>query len=79
MMSHELILNKMNTLPPQKLVEVIDFIDFLAERENSKERAQRFSGIAEYAMANAGTDFDLDENLEQSGVENFLAIDREQK
>lgn len=75
MVSQELILRKINSLSPQKIVEVIDFIDFLAERENAEEKAKRFSMVAEYAMANGGTEFDLDENLEQAGVENLLAID----
>jgi hypothetical protein len=75
MISQDLILQKLNSLPPQKVDEVIDFIDFLAEKESTNEKTKRFSMVAEYALANGGTEFDLDENLEQAGIENLLAID----
>jgi hypothetical protein len=75
MMQQELILDKINTLSPPRISEVIDFIDFLSERENSRHKAERFSSIAEYAMANAGSQFDLDVSLEQAGIDSFLAID----
>ncbi len=55
MMSQEMILRKINSLSPQKMVEVVDFIDFLVERESSEEKQKRFSMVAEYAMANGGT------------------------
>lgn len=77
MVSEEMILQKINLLSPQKVNEVIDFIDFLAERENSEKKAKRFSMVAEYALANGGTEFDLDEDLEQAGIENLLITDEE--
>lgn len=75
MISQEMILHKINSLSPQKIVEVVDFIDFLAERENSEKKAKNFSMIAEYAMANGGTEYDLDFHLEQAGIENLLTVD----
>jgi hypothetical protein len=75
MMNQELILDKINTLSPPRISEVIDFIDFLSERENSHHKIERFSSIAEYAMANAGSLFDLDVSLEQAGIDSFLAIE----
>ncbi|MEK7724315.1 MAG: toxin-antitoxin system, antitoxin component, Xre family protein [Acidobacteriota bacterium] len=68
-------MHKINALSPNKLAEVIDFIDFLAERENSKVRAERFSQISNYAIQKGGTEFDLDNDLEQAALENLLAID----
>ena len=77
MIQQKLILNKINTLPPSKIAEVIDFIDFLAEREALNKRTERFSMIAEYAIENADTEFDFDADLEKSSVENLLAINEE--
>lgn len=77
MVSEEMILQKINLLSPQKVNEVIDFIDFLAERENSEKKVKRFSMVAEYALANGGTEFDLDKDLEKAGIENLLITNGE--
>ena len=36
MQARELLFEKIEQLPPQKVAEVIDFVDFLAEREERK-------------------------------------------
>jgi hypothetical protein len=36
MQVRELLFEKIEQLPPQKVAEVIDFVDFLAEREERK-------------------------------------------
>jgi hypothetical protein len=59
MLPQELILEKINGLPQYKLAEVIDFIDFLKEREIKQQKAERFQLISKFAKENAGTDFDL--------------------
>lgn len=71
----EIVSEKINALPPSKVAEVIDFIDFLAQREKSQQKAERYNLISQYAQENAGGEFDLDAELEQSGVENLLQID----
>ncbi|MCY7377566.1 MAG: DUF2281 domain-containing protein [Pyrinomonadaceae bacterium] len=36
MQARELLFEKIEQLPPQKIAEVINFVDFLAEREEKK-------------------------------------------
>lgn len=36
MQSRQLLFEKIEQLPPQKIAEVIDFVDFLSEREDRK-------------------------------------------
>lgn len=36
MQARELLFEKIEQLPPQKIAEVVDFVDFLAEREERK-------------------------------------------
>lgn len=36
MQARELLFEKIERLPPQKIAEVINFVDFLAEREEKK-------------------------------------------
>lgn len=36
MQARQLLFEKIELLPPQKMAEVIDFVDFLAEREERK-------------------------------------------
>ncbi len=36
MQARELLFEKIDQLPPQKIAEVINFVDFLAEREEKK-------------------------------------------
>jgi hypothetical protein len=75
MLPQEIILEKINDLPKNKLAEVIDFIDFLKEREK-KRKEERFQMISTFAKGNARTEFDIDLNLEKAGIENLLAIDK---
>ena len=46
MQARELLFEKIERLPPQKIAEVINFVDFLAEREEKKltEAATKLSG-----------------------------------
>lgn len=75
MLPQELILEKIEGLPPTKLAEVIDFIEFLKERENKVKKIERFQLISQFAQENAGTEFDINENLELASVEFLLASD----
>ena len=73
MIAEDILLRKVNALPPGKIDEVIDFVDSLTE--SSTWRAERTADIAAFAAEFAGTEFDLDEELEAAGVECLLAID----
>jgi hypothetical protein len=42
-----------------------------------RERRARHDAIAAYAAKTAGTEFDLDPELEQAGIDHLMAQDRE--
>lgn len=71
----QIVSEKINDLPPDKVAEVIDFIDFLAQKERFRHDAERFDLISQYAQENAGSELDLDPELEQAGAENLSALD----
>ncbi|MFN0279678.1 MAG: DUF2281 domain-containing protein [Pyrinomonadaceae bacterium] len=75
MIAEDILIQKINALPPDKIGEVIDFVDFLANRGTAGWRAERTAEIAAYASEFGGTEFDLDEDLEAAAGECLLAID----
>ena len=75
MIAEDILLRKVNALPPGKIDEVIDFVDFLASREATPFRAERTTSIATFAAEFGGTEFDLDVEFEATAVEALLAID----
>ena len=77
MVVEESLISKINTLPPSKISEVVDFVDFLTGRESNVWKAERSASIAAYASEFGGTEYDLDEALEAASVETLLAIDGE--
>ena len=75
MIAEEKLFQKINALPPDKIGEVIDFVDFLAGRDASSWKAERTAEIMAFAAEFGGTEFDLDEELEAAAVETLLAMD----
>jgi hypothetical protein len=75
MIAEEILIRKVNALPPGKIDEVIDFVDFLVSREATAWRAERTASIAEFAAQFGGTEFDIDEDLEAAAVDDLLAIE----
>jgi predicted transcriptional regulator len=73
-MQTEVLMEKIKGLPPEKIVEVEDFVDFLAQRSARQARQARHDAIAAYAAQHAGTDADLDVELEQAAVEHFFYV-----
>lgn len=72
--SEDLLVSSINSLPTAKREEVADFVEFLADRESNGNRG-RYAAIASYAVAFAGSEFDLDEDLELAGVDYLIALD----
>ena len=72
-MEHEL-LNKIKRLPHDRIAEVEAFIDSLS-RKPALDRAALDQAIREYAEKHAGTDADLDPDLEAAGIEHLLETD----
>ena len=72
-MQTESLMEKINSLPLEKLGEVEDFVDFLALREKTRNSQARHAQLAAYAAQFAGTEFDLNETLEQASLEHLLS------
>ena len=68
-MQTQTLFEKINSLPNEKIYEIEDFVDFLQEKLKRQEKEARFQAISEYAEKHAGTDADLDEELEQTSIE----------
>ncbi len=79
MISHEKLIEKINSLPRRRVQEVEDFVDFLANKDSSEDRTQRAERIAEFAREFGGSSWDLDPELEAAGIEALLAIDEDQR
>lgn len=75
----EALIEKIKGLPPDKISEVEDFVDFLFQRTTQQARRERHEAIAAYAEQFAGTEVDLDEDLENAAVESLLDIEGKQQ
>lgn len=66
------LIDKINNLPRERIAEVEDFVDFLAQRSSaaSEKRAEQ---IAVYAAEHAGSRFDLDPELEAAATKHLRA------
>ncbi len=67
-MQTEVLIEKINGLPAEKVIEVEDFVDFLKEKLARQTKESRYRAISEYAEKHAGSDADLDEELEQANL-----------
>jgi hypothetical protein len=67
-MHRETLIEKIKQLPPERIAEVEDFVDFIAERDAA---ASRHASIAAYAAEHAGSDVDLDPELEAAALEHL--------
>ena len=68
-MQTQILFEKISGLPTEKIYEVEDFVDFLREKLKRQTKDARAYAISQYAEQQAGSDADLDEELEQSSVE----------
>ena len=68
-MQNELLIEKINGLPPEKVAEVEAFVDFLQQKDKQDAAHRLADEIAAYAAAHAGTDADLDAELEGASIE----------
>ena len=67
-MQTEKLIEKIMSLPPERIAEVEDFVDFLAQRNAT---ASRHESIAAYAAEYGGTVADLDPELEAAALEHW--------
>lgn len=71
-MQNSVLIEKIRNLPPDIVNEVEDFVDFLTEKRNISARQKRHQKLTAFAEEYAGTDLDLDEELEAASVEYLL-------
>lgn len=69
-MQTETLIEKIKSLPPERISEVEDFVDFIAQRNAS---AARHASLAAYAAEHGGSDVDLDPELEAATLEHLRA------
>ena len=71
-MERQEIIEKIKRLPHDRLAEVDAFLDRLSR---TPSRAAIQQALREYALQYAGTDADLDPDLEAAGIEHLLKTD----
>jgi hypothetical protein len=76
-MQPETLITKIQTLPPERVAEVEDFVEFLAHRERLAKLRLRDEALAAYVAQWAGTENDLDPALEQAGIDCWLAAEED--
>ena len=69
-MQTETLIEKIKQLPPERISEVEDFVDFIAGRNAT---AARHESIAAYAAQYGGTVADLDPDMEAAALEHLSA------
>jgi hypothetical protein len=66
------LIKKIKRLPPASVAEVEDFVDSLARREGILDRRRLHQSLADYAIQHAGTNADLDPDLEAATADHLL-------
>lgn len=70
---HQSLVEKIKSLPPERVAEVENFVDLLSQREaRSSEKSARHADIAAYAARHGGSEVDFDLVLEAAAVECLL-------
>ena len=59
-------------LPQDRVAEVAEFIESLAQRERNGSRASLHQALSDYAIEHAGTIADLDPALEDAATNHLL-------
>lgn len=73
-MQTETLIEKIKLLPPERVSEVEDFVDFIAHRN---ARAARHESIAAYAASYGGSVADLDPEMEAATLEHLLGMEED--
>jgi hypothetical protein len=73
-MESQELFERIKHLPPESLAKVEDLVNSLSDGSPSPalDRDSLHDEIAAYAERYAGTEFDLDEELEAAGIEHIL-------
>jgi len=71
-MEQQELIEKIKRLPQDSVAEVEDFLDSLTRRERSLNRISLHQALTNYAIQHAGTNADLDPDLEASASDHLL-------
>ena len=71
-MERQGLIEKIKRLPQDSVAEVEDFVDSLASRERRLNRTSLHQALADYANQHAGTDADLDPDLEAAAIDHLI-------
>lgn len=65
-MQSEVLIRKIENLPPEAIAEVEDFVDFIAQKIRRKPGQKRDEAIAAYVAKHAGGEVDLIGEIEEN-------------
>jgi hypothetical protein len=71
-MERQELIKTIEELPPNRLAEVERFVESITRDRRAVDQDDINQALANYVLAQAGTDMDLDEDLESAAVEQFL-------
>ena len=71
-MEQQELIEKIKRLPQDLVAEVEDFVDSLARRERSLNQISLNQALTNYAIQHAGTNADLDPDLEAAATDHLL-------
>ena len=71
-MEQQELIDKIKRLPQDRVAEVEDFVDSLTRREHISNRENLHQALTDYAIQHAGTDADLDPELEAAATDHLL-------
>jgi hypothetical protein len=74
-MEQQELIEKIKRLSQDHAAEVEDFVDFLARREPGLNRTNLHQALTNYATQHAGTNADLDSDLEAAATDHLLQKD----
>lgn len=70
-MERQELIDRIRTLPQDRLAKVAEFVESLVQRERNASRANLHQALRDYAIEHAGTIADLDPALENAST-NYL-------
>ncbi len=77
-MEQQELIEKIKRLPQESVAEVEDFVDSLTRRKGILDRKSLHQALTNYAIQHAGTDADLDSELEAAATDHLLQQNSEQ-
>ena len=74
-MERQELIDRIKKLPQDRVAEVAEFVESLAQRERNGSRTTLHQALSDYAIEHAGTIADLDPALEDAATNHLLQQD----